>query len=94
MWPQCPLDVSSSDAGLFQAACFSVIQCQIKDNLHHLNLLQAVVHLCMLICIYLAEDLITEDVMEKCVPKEGELGGAEKYTAFKSPVFFYTVLSQ
>ena len=96
MWPQCSWHVSSSDAGLFQADCFSVIQCQTKDILHHLSLLQTVVHLCTLISIYLAEGLITEYAMKKCgssyIPEEGELGGTVKYIAFKSPVFFYIVL--
>lgn len=85
-------------AGLFQAHCFFIIQCQTKDVLHHLSLLQTVVHLCTVISVYLAEGLITEDAMEKCgsacIREEGELGGAVKYTAFKSSVFFYTVLSQ
>lgn len=79
MWPQCPLDVSLSDAGLFQADCFSVIQCQTKDIMHHPSPLPTAVLLCTLISAYLAEGMITEDVMEKCIPKEGELGGAEKY---------------
>lgn len=74
--------------------------CNAKPKMfcHHLSLLQTVVHLCTRISVYLAEGLITEDVMEKCgsarIREEGELGGAVKCTAFKSSVFFYTVLSQ